>query len=123
MAGISRTRSITAATAAAIALGGFGTTQAAVAAPYVQVAHFTKTSGSFYTAFGDIISIVVAGSPKATVVCIGGKCHRFDGGRISTSGQSFGKTRFLRGHVYKVNVFACSATCMTKVWTRSLTAP
>ncbi len=123
MAGISRTRRITAATAAAIALGAFGTAQAAVAAPYVQVAHFTKTSGSFYQAFGDLIAIVVAGSPKATAVCIGGKCHRFDGGRVSTSGLSFGKQHFVHGRAYRVNVFACSATCMTKVWTRTLTAP
>ena len=119
---ISRTRCIPAATAAAIALGGFGAAPA-VAAPYVQSAKFTRTTGAFYSQFGDLISIVVAGSPKATAVCVNGKCKRYDGGRVATSGLSFGRQRFLHGRVYKVIVFACSATCMTNVWTRNMTAP
>jgi hypothetical protein len=111
-----------AAVSAAALFGALGSAQAAVAAPYVAYAHFTRTTGNFYSAFGDMIDVSVGNSPTGTAVCVSHSCRSFTGGEVHIAGTAFGQY-WAHGQSRLVEVFACNATCMPSVWTNQLAVP
>jgi hypothetical protein len=120
--GVLRRRIVLVGACSALALGMLASAQAAVAAPFVRYAHFTRPSANFYAGFGDLIDISVAGSPSKTVVCVSGTCRQFTGGEIHVAGGNF-KQFWAHGQSRQVKIYACNSICMTSVWVRQLPVP
>lgn len=107
---------------AALLLGTLASAQAAVAAPFVRYAHFTRPSAKFYAGFGDVINLSIAGRPAKALVCVSGKCKRFTNGEIHVAGPYFDQF-WAHGQSRQVRIFACNTACMPAVWVRQLPVP
>jgi hypothetical protein len=118
----SRRRTLFAAVLAALTLGVLGSAQAASAAPYVRYAHFTATSGAFYSAFGDGLDISIGNSPSAVAVCVSSVCKTFYDSELRLLGSVFGQF-WAHGQSRQVKIWACNATCMPTVWVQQLRVP
>jgi hypothetical protein len=111
------------AVSAAVSLGMLASAQAAAAAPFVQYAHFTRTSEPFYSQFGDVIDISVGNSPLQTTVCVSSYCKTFDGGEIHVGGGVFDQF-WAHGQSRQVRIFACQeSACMSSEWVSRLDVP
>jgi hypothetical protein len=108
---------------AVVSLGMLASAQAAVAAPFVQYAHFTAPDENFYAGFGDLIDISVGNSPPQTRVCVSSNCQTFDGGEIHVAGGYFDQF-WAHGQSRQVKIFACNSSgCMPEEWVRQLDVP
>jgi hypothetical protein len=118
-----RGKALLIAVSAGVSLGMLASAQAAVAAPFVQYAHFTRTSEPFYSQFGDVIDISVGNSPLRTTVCVSSYCKTFHGGEIHVGGSAFDQF-WAHGQSRQVRIFACGdSVCMGSEWVSRLDVP
>lgn len=111
------------AACAVFSLGMLASAQAAVAAPFVQYAHFTDPGEDFYAGFGALIDISVGNSPSATTVCVSSRCKDFAGGEIHVGGGVFDQF-WAHGQSRQVRIFACNTSgCMPSEWVEQLRVP